>query len=641
MYIGMKQDTRAKETTTEEARHVNSVSEIAQSTNGTRSFQGTISKTRVYGNGHWMTLFAMVEDLSILEPVGEVYGKVFQRSNYDPTDDIAKAFNNCKQLARDLKRQRPSRRRLPAAIYLSFPDPQVMEELIRLYFNMFESCYRIIYQPSFIMEYRRCVNQLEIADSSFLLQLILVMTAAGRLHGDITIRNDIAAKAQTWIHIAQTWISAPLEKDRLTLKSIQVQCLLLLCRQIYQVGADLVWISAGSLIRMAMHMGLHQDPNNLEDMNELQKQIRRRLWYTILEMNVQAALDSGMSPMIRDADYNTQPPSDASDSHLLQVAKQQQRPHQEEGGEEETEADELHEGSTRSSLQAILVKSLPLRLEVTRIINSLQEEPTYEHILTIGNKLAFACGEVVAMFDQAASTIVDLPARRFAQSYCIHLIRRFPLCLHFRYAVKSRKNFLYSHSQKVSLEAALDIISLLDDHVYGRLLLSGSGMFRDIVTRVAVLIFLELCPDPEAEVSNAAKRRYRERQTLLLQDAQRLVRYAEDRIREGETSVKTYVFLRLMMAQAEARFNGSSLTESNTTKVLKHALDKCEKMLNDRLAATKINDHEADSGHFLETWTLNGMSASHSEFEIENFNEIDFDFLSEQFPSQWVDQTWF
>lgn len=564
---------------------------------------------------------------------------MFQHGSYDPTDDIAQAVSQCKQLARDLKRQRPSRSRLPAGVYQSFPDRQVMDELVRLYFNMFESCYRIVYQPSFITEYKNFIEQPESAESAFLLQLSLVMTAAGRLHSNADVRHDIAAKAQNWIHVSQTWLSAPLEKDRLTLKSIQVQCLLLLCRQIYHVGADLVWISAGSLMRMAMHMGLHQDPDQLGDMNELQKQIRRRLWYTILEINVQAALDSGMSPMIHDGDYNTKPPSNVSDRDLLHATKQQQ----------EEALDELSESSTRSSLQPILAKSLPLRLEVTRLINSLQDEPTYDQILTIGKELALACGEVTATLDQATFRINDLPARQFAQSHCSHLIRRFPLCLHFRYAIKSKRNPLYSHSQKVCLEAALDIISLLDDNFYSRLLLSGSGMFRDIITRGAMLIFLELSPDAEAEASNFTKRRYRERQAPLLQDAQRLVQYAEDRIREGETSVKTYVFLRLMMAQAEGRFRGSSVTENDITEALRDGLDKCQKMLQDRLAnANKINSYDgAVSGPSLSAWTLSEIKhSSHSDFEMENFGiandvDLDFDFLSDQLPSQWIDQTWF
>jgi hypothetical protein len=46
--------------TTDEARHANQSSEVSRSTNNTGRFQGTVSKTRVFGQGHWMTVFSMV-----------------------------------------------------------------------------------------------------------------------------------------------------------------------------------------------------------------------------------------------------------------------------------------------------------------------------------------------------------------------------------------------------------------------------------------------------------------------------------------------------------------------------------------------------------------------------------------------------
>ncbi|RAO66604.1 uncharacterized protein BHQ10_002616 [Talaromyces amestolkiae] len=356
-------------------------------------------------------------------------------------------------------------------------------------------------------------------------------------------------------------------------------------------------------------------------------------------MNVQAALDSGMSPMIHDGDYNTQPPSNVSDRDLLHATRQQH----------EKTLDASPESSNQSSLQSLLAKSLPLRLQVTTLMNSLQDQTTYDHILAVGKELALASGEITAKLDRATSGINGLPATQFAQSHCSHLIRRLPMCLHFVYAIKSKKNPLYSHSQKVCLEAALDIISLLDDDLYSRLLLSGGGMFRDVSTRAAILIFMELSPDAEAEVSSLTKRRYQERQSFLLQYAQRLVQYAEDRIREGETSVKTYVFLRLMMARAEARFKDCPFTENDMTEALREGFDKCQTMLKDRLLnVNQANVHDdAVPGSPLGAWTPNELNEpSYSDFPTDNFSlvndvNIDFDFLSDQLPSQWVDQTWF
>lgn len=68
---------------------------------------------------------------------------------------------------------------------------------------------------------------------------------------------------------------------------------------------------------MALQIGLHQDYDLLGVISTLQKEMRRRLWYTTLELNVQAALDFGTSPMVTASDYNTRPPfNDNDDDHL-------------------------------------------------------------------------------------------------------------------------------------------------------------------------------------------------------------------------------------------------------------------------------------------------------------------------------------
>jgi hypothetical protein len=128
-------------------------------------------------------------------------------------------------------------------------------------------------------------RRIEDAKSSFVGLLLLVMAAAGPMHSDPDVRQDMASKIPTWVHISQAWISAPLDKDQLTLKGIQISCLLLLVRQVNRIGADGVWISTGSLLRMVTQMGLHQDPRSIKEMDMRQAEVRKRLWYTILEMN--------------------------------------------------------------------------------------------------------------------------------------------------------------------------------------------------------------------------------------------------------------------------------------------------------------------------------------------------------------------
>lgn len=529
----------------------------------------------------------------------------------------------CKQLARNVKKQRPDRRCFPTQIHQSFPRRQVIDELIQLYFTTFESCYRILHYPSFQAEYQSYIDEPENATNSFSLLLVLVMSAAGILHSDAEVCREVAAKTPTWIHISQTWLSAPLEKDRLTLKGIQINCLLLLARQVNRVGADLIWISTGSLLRMAMQMGLHQDPSSLGNMDLRQMEVRRRLWFTILEMNAQAALDSGMSPMITDRDYNTQPPSDLSDADL-------------EGEEERQYWEKISANSARASFQCLLAHSITLRLDAASVINSLQEEPPYDHVLALGNKLTDACRQATMMIDHSASMKIPESTNQFAWSFCTHLLRRFLLCLHFTYAVKAKKTPIYAHSQKVCLEIGLEFVSLLDDHLYSRVLINGGGMFRDIITRGALMIYLELNSELETGISMFARQRNRARQMSLLHEFHRVLQYSKDRMCHGETNVKGYFFLSIATAQSEALLNDLP-ADSAISNVAHESLATCRKILK-----TMELDNSNNAIHpSLDLGGYSGMvsppMASGSGFDFLENEDFDFNGLDLDVFQAWVD----
>ena len=531
----------------------------------------------------------------------------------------------CKQLARDVKKQRPHWRCLPDQIHQSFPRRPVIDQLIQLYFTTFESCYRILHFPSFQAEYQSCIDQPENAKSSFVVLLLLVMSVAGILHSDADVRHEIAAKVPTWIHISQTWLSAPLEKDRLTLKGIQIHCLLLLARQVNRVGADLVWISTGSLLRMAMQMGLHQDPSSFGDMDLRQMEVRRRLWYTILEMNAQAALDSGMPPMITGGDYNTQPPSNLSDTGL---EDEEQRKHWEK----------TSFSPAQTFFQCLLADSIPIRLEAARVINSLQKEPAYDDVLSLGDKLTNACRQAAMMVDHGTSMDSPKSANQFAWSFCSHLLRRFLLCLHFTYAVKAKQTPIYAHSQRVCLEVALEFVSLLDDHLYSRLLINGGGMFRDIITRGALMIYLELNSELEPDISMFARQRNRARQMSLLKDVHRVLQYSKDRMCHGETNVKGYFFLSVATAQVEALLDGLD-PDSAMSNAAHESLLTCQTILK----TIEVGNSSNVIHPSLESWVHSGMisppMASASGFDFLDGEGFDFNASDLDIFQAWTDGT--
>ncbi|KAH1585865.1 hypothetical protein KXV51_004595 [Aspergillus fumigatus] len=583
-------------------------------------FHGILSKTRVFGHGHWMSSVPLVGSLPFSKDTPA------ERS----AEQISEAIAVCKQLARDIKKQLPSRSPLPTNIQHLLPRRAVLDGLVQLYLDTFETCYRILHTTMFRAEYERYWSKPQTAATPFKVKLLLVMAIAAPLYGDVQTYNDLAAKARASIHVAQEWLSAPFEKDRLTLDGIQIHCLLLLARQVNRVGADLAWVSAGSLIRMAMQMGFHQDPSNLGETSALQRELRRRLWYTILELNVQAALDSGMAPMITAAEYNTQPPSNLDDDDLLEAYG-------------ETLPAKASSIPTQTSVLRLLADSLPLRLEAARIINNLQDKPPYDQVLRLGSELASVCRSARTFVDQLKPTEPDLStheARQFRYIFCEHFLSRFLLSLHYPYAIQSKRSPLYIYSQKVSLESALDLVSLLEDKLYHRLLLSGGGMFRDIVTRGAVVIFLELITQLEANTSIFSAQRNRVRREPLLEDARKVVQYTHDRLWYGETNVRGYLFARMAMARVEALLDGLPVQEA-VIHATSQSLAVCRHIL-ESLAASSLATSASPPD--IASWTPGDMLAmptlADTDFDCFSSENIDFDLSEPRFVQQWTDQCW-
>lgn len=551
-----------------------------------------------------------------------------QQTNTELYREVKQTVKKCKQLARTAKTQRPSRSPLPAGMLQSFPSPPVMENLVELYFRTFESCYRMLHSPSFYTEFKSYVRNLEGATTSFVLKLSLVMSIVAPMVDDAALREILRKSARDWIDIAHSWISGPVEKDRLTIDGLQIHCLLLLARQVNYVGADLVWISAGTLMRMAMQMGFHRDPSHLREMSILERELRRRLWFTIVEINVDGALDAGMVPMVPLDSYDTQIPSNIDDDDLCDIA----------GTESMEKAPNI---LTRVSFQRLLASSLPLRLKVASIMNDLQKEPSYDEVLRLGSEMMSAHRNFTETINRYRSLDSNWWLSEFPYNICDHYHRRFLLLLHRPFLIKSYEDPRYSYSAKICLENALSTISLLDDEIYNRLMVVGGGMFREILTDSALVIFLELSTQLGSDNAVFSRTRNKAQREPLIEDARKVVQHGRERLLQGETNVKIYVYFKIVMAQIDAMIEGSSIGDA----VKKSAIDSLRVCYDILKARAEQSSPMTNTLLDMECQTSESAiltpSAGAMEFDFLTGLDMDFDQLSSSFIQQWQEQTEF
>ncbi|KAI1762435.1 hypothetical protein GGR53DRAFT_418680 [Hypoxylon sp. FL1150] len=527
-----------------------------------------LKKTRVLNWSDW------IGQTQEFEPIFSCYAAAYGDENVggdsfrDPEIrslhvQIGDLVQKCKAIAKRMKMGRPSRNLLYAEFNLEPPSWEVAETMANLYFQSFESTYRILHVPSFWADYRKYQNDPGSVTLGLRLQILLVIGIGSGLHehGDMDI--EFRNKVHQWVYAAQTWLSGPIEKDRLNITGLQVHCLTLLARQVFSIGSDLVWMSVGSLVHSAMQIGLHRDPKHLPPMSILQDEIRRRLWTTILEMVVQMSLDAAMPPRISFDEFDTEAPSNINDDDI------------------DASTTELHPHPkstfTGTSMQLLLFDSLPTRLRIVRLISGLHSELSYMDVLSLSSEITNACRSWSKFLKENESAGVTA----FHRNLLDYLVRRFLIPLHCTFASKARANPLFYYSLKVSLETALAIVSPEPDEGYSHLELIGGGMFREGIRCTVTVISTELVAQTAAQRLDGTLHRNDQYREVLKQVLRGRIALSVERIRQGETNIKTHMFLNMILAQVEAMEEGSPC-DLKIARSAKASLELCYSLLQER-----------------------------------------------------------
>jgi hypothetical protein len=148
----------------------------------------------------------------------------------------------------------------------------------------------------------------------------------------------------------------------MNVRGLKIQCLLILTRETIGIGSNLIWASIGTLIRTAIQVSYHRDPQTFQGMSPLHAEMRRRLWATIMEMSVQAVFNSAMPPLISLGDFDTGPPLKINDDEIGKSTETPPIPHP-------------PTVYTQTALQLHLHRSFPPRLEAIRLSPSFRGDP--------------------------------------------------------------------------------------------------------------------------------------------------------------------------------------------------------------------------------------------------------------------------
>ncbi|RYO97492.1 hypothetical protein DL764_007295 [Monosporascus ibericus] len=449
--------------------------------------------------------------------------------------------------------------------------------LVQAYLRTFQTVFGILSVSSFCASYKHFWGNPVTASDKFLTTLLLVMSL-----GSIFCSREIAIERTTvlrWIHSASTWIHSPKDTDQLDLDDIRIQCLFLLTRQARDGNDDKCWLSSDSLVRMAMLLGLHFDPakHGLPDIPSSEIEARRRLWATVLELEVQSSMDHGSCPSVDSEHYDCAAPSNVDDADA--------------GGN--VSAPKPENQLTQSSIQILLMRSIRTRLRVARFLNTLQSDMPFDTALSLSSELAESlkgCTNILEAYRMSTS-----PPTAFQTKLYDLLTRRFLLGLHHPFAVMAMKDPSYYYSRKVCIETSLFLCSqttLSGDEDFQRLRLSGSGFFHNPYTQSVLYMCSELID--QAEVGGPLSTSPQE--TSLYKDVRVAAEFYMDlalgRIKSGERSIQCYLAVCCLLAQVDA-VKARTAIEPRISEALGKHLEKYHGCLMGRVQeAPELTDWE-------------------------------------------------
>jgi hypothetical protein len=453
-----------------------------------RFLRGKEFRTRYYGP--YNASMAFSELLSLLPSVrdnpDEWLRPIFLCDRKDRRNDSTKRDNAYQRRDLHLESLLPSRREVNA--------------LVNLYLSQFEQLHRIVHIPAFHREYNAFWNANDVQhtgrSAAFTALLLSILAVSSCVHGD-----DVASpggssghnsdplpsprkyvgtvsterySAEVWIKAVQSWMQTQSMKHR-RLVHFQIACLLYLGKRVNTIKKKRFWTDAGALTHDGIAVGLHRDPGPMTGrISVYNQEMRRRIWATVQEFDLQTSFDYGLPTILTSLHFDAAAPRNLDDDEFDEdsVELPQPRPSRD---------------YTYSSFQNVARQSLPLRLELSRILYGQPTKLDYKQVARYSNDLS---REIDSLPSWEANEDNMAGAKRPLIAYTLlHIqLRQYMIPLHQPFIKLGREHHKaeYQYSQVIYHNAARDIVQL-HDRLYQQGIRALNFMREDCLTSAIYL----------------------------------------------------------------------------------------------------------------------------------------------------------
>jgi hypothetical protein len=219
--------------------------------------------------------------------------EVYQNSTLDRLSDDIKALE-------DRARTNKVSSRVLSVPYLRdlLPDRITVDLLVRKYMETFETTYRILHIPTFWADYAIFWDSPSGSNTEMdaILLAILACVLCTSTHDNTRYDpngSTFRSKGIIWIKACEAWLKRQSNKHR-TLATLQVKSLRLLALMTTCLKTKEFYQEMQAHLAFMRSVGMHRDPSILGcRCSVFEGEIRRRLWATSIELELQTSIDKG------------------------------------------------------------------------------------------------------------------------------------------------------------------------------------------------------------------------------------------------------------------------------------------------------------------------------------------------------------
>lgn len=535
--------------------------------------------------------------------------------------EMKEEFKKCKSLRAMLKSRYTA---VPDEPFLDLindlpSNPDVCTEMVSSYFENFTYLYGILdraHRPDIGPLY---ATQRDNVPHSTLLKTLLLVGIGSVLHPNPHKRYHISLQVRRWVYATQWWLTGPSEKSAHNLQGLEVFCLMILCRQVHSIDKESIWISVGALVRFACSLGLHQDPKHFPSLSPTEFHRRRCLWQAVMELAIQSSFDVAMPPLISEDDFDTEPP--------LNIPA-----HEIERDPQTMPSSRPNNQHTSAWALRFLMRTLPTRLQATRLLSKAQSSQSYGRALELGSQLNSFCKQ---LSDCSRLPYFPTPGS-LRYDFLDALLHRTIVLLYRPFAIQGIHNPVFHLARKFSFESAVKIASYAREHMhsqqqsltrYTQLCVSGVGVFKgpfsiDVILAICLELITQLEEETKTTTQNhdgilpPRNKRFKEHWSqhyiCLLEHIQEQL---FDIISSGLPSMKRHVILSAALAQIKELQRTGTCSKEVIHGTLLECVRKCSHALERYIGNTSGSG--LTPGYNGVEWSSDELTPLTSDFDFD------------------------